>query len=96
MKMLLIVCPDFRQADLRKIIWKHDIHAYSELKDVTGEGLSGKRLGTRVWPDKSIMVFTVIADEKKDALLDELRHCARQLYPGEGLRAFVLPVEEAV
>ena len=96
MKMLLVICPDFRRSDVRGLIAKHDVHAYSELQEVTGEGVTGKRLGTRVWPEKSILIFTVVPDDKKDALLSALKHCATQLYPGEGLRAFVLPVEEAV
>ncbi len=96
MKMLLVICPDFRQSDIRSLIASHDVHAYSELRDVTGEGATGKRMGTRIWPEKSILIFTVISDDKKDALLSEMKRFATQLYPGEGLRAFVLPVEEAV
>ena len=96
MKMVLIICPEFRQPDVRSLIEKHGVHAYSEVADITGEGITGKRMGTRVWPEKSILVFTVVSDEMKDALLSDLKHCATRLYPDEGFRAFVLPVEEAV
>jgi len=96
MKMLLIICPNFRRSDVGDLIASHDVHAYSEPKDITGEGVTGKRLGTRIWPETSILIFTVVSDSKKEALLSELKRCATQLYPGEGLRAFVLPVEEAV
>jgi hypothetical protein len=96
MKMLLIICPDFRRSEIRTLITKHDVHAYSELMDVTGEGVTGKRMGTRVWPEKSILIFTVVPEDKKDALLSGLKDFTTRLYPGEGLRAFVLPVAEAV
>ena len=34
----MIVCPENRNEELRELITKHDIHAYTELKEVTGEG----------------------------------------------------------
>ncbi len=96
MKMIMVICPDARRDDIRALIEKHDVHTFSELKDVTGEGATGKRMGTRVWPGKSTLIFTVLPDDKKDELLAALKTCTRDLYPGEGLRAFVLPVEEAI
>ena len=96
MKMIMIICPDARREDIRALIEQHDVHAFSELKDVTGEGVTGKRMGTRIWPGKSTLLFTVLPDDKKDKLLAALKTCTKELYPGEGLRAFVLPVEEAI
>lgn len=96
MKMVMIICPDHRIAELREQIRKHNIHAYTELKDVAGEGLTGKKLGTRLWPEKSIIVFTVISDDRKDDLLADLRRCSESLFPEEGMRVFVLPVEAVI
>lgn len=96
MKLVMILCPDYRQVELRELISKHDIHAYTELKDVTGEGLTGKKFGSRLWPEKSIIVFTVISDDKKDELLADLRNCSESLFAAEGMRVFVIPVEKAI
>ncbi len=96
MKMIMIICPDARREEIRGVIEKHNVHSYSELRDVTGEGATGKHMGTRVWPGKSTLIFTVLPDEKKDELMTALQACARELFPGEGLRAFVLPVEETL
>ena len=96
MKMLMIVCPAERQKTIRELIASHDVHAYTELQDVTGEGLTGKRHGTQVWPRESLIVLTIVSDEKKDELLVALKECAASLFPAEGMRAFVLPVEEAI
>ncbi len=96
MKMVMIVCPENRNEELRELISKHDIHAYTELKEVTGEGATGKKFGSRIWPEKSVLVFTVISNEKKDELVADLRKCSEELFPGEGMRAFVLPVETAI
>lgn len=96
MKMLMIICPERRQEDLRALIQKHGVEAYSELREVTGAGKTGKKLGTPVWPMRSTMIFTVVADDKKDELLKALAECAKTLYPDEGLRSFVLPVEASI
>ncbi len=61
-----------------------------------GEGATGKKFGTRIWPEKSILIFTVISDDKKDGLLTDLDKCSESLFPDEGMRAFVLPVEAAI
>ncbi len=95
MKMLMIVCPEKAVAELRNLIADHEVHAYSELHDVTGEGEKGKRFGTRVWPGKSIIIFTVVPENKKDELVRALKECRKRLPPKESIRAFVMPVEDA-
>lgn len=96
MKMLMIICPERNAEDIRDLIATYDVHSYSELHDVTGEGEKGKRFGTRVWPGKSIVIFTVVSEHKKDELITALKECEKRLLPEEGMHAFVLPVEEAL
>ena len=94
MKMLLIIGPRERHAELIKLLETAGVHAYTELTQVTGEGLTGKKLGTAEWPDRSTLLFTIVADDRKAALTAALKKFKTVLYPEEGLRAFVLPVEE--
>lgn len=94
MKMLMIICPEERQKEIRELIGAHEVHAYTELREVIGEGAHGKRLDTRVWPTRSVLVFTVVAEEKVDELMQALAACRERLLPSEGMRAFVLPVEQ--
>ena len=96
MKMVMVICPQNRRDDLRALIARHAVHSYSEIREVAGAGATGQRLGTQVWPETSALVFSVVPNEKKDELMAALRECAHSLYPGEGLRAFVLPVEEMI
>lgn len=96
MKMLMIICPEQRRGEIRELISRHEVQAFSEMKGITGKGETGVHMGTRVWPGTSSLIFTVVSDEKKDELLQALKTCAIDLYPGEGLRAFVLPVESAI
>jgi hypothetical protein len=78
------------------MVEKHGVHSFTELTQVIGEGVAGKRLGTHVWPGKSLLMFTVVTDEKKDELVVALKECQKRLFPGEGMKAFVLPAEEAI
>lgn len=96
MKLLMIICPENRRDDIVDMVEKHGVHSFTELPQVKGEGVTGKHLGTRVWPDKSVLMFTVVSDEKKDELVAALKECRKNLFPGEGMKAFVLPAEEAI
>jgi len=96
MKMLMIVCPEKKAEDIRELIANYDVQSYSELHDVTGEGEKGKRFGNRVWPGKSIIIFTVVPEQKKVELVQALKKCEQSLMPEESMRAFVLPVEDVL
>ena len=93
MKMLMIVCPETRQEEVRALIAKHDVHSYSEIPRVLGEGKTGKHLGTHVFPCQSVLTFTVVPTGKKDELVQALKSYQENLLAGEGLRVFALPVE---
>ena len=96
MKMLLIVCPKARQDEVTQLIERHGVHAYSEIPEIIGAGKTGKKLGTHTFPEKSSLVFTVVSEEKEQELVAALKHCATTLYPDEGMRAFVLPIESVI
>ena len=93
MKMLMIICPENRQQEVRDLITQHHVHSYSEIPNVLGEGKTGKHLDTHVFPGKSVLVFTVVAAAKRDELVGALREYHENLLAGEGLRVFALPVE---
>jgi hypothetical protein len=94
MKMVVIVCPEGRHEEFRNSIEDHGIHAYTELRHAIGEGETGKKLASHIWPGESVIIFMVIADEKKAEIAGLVQQCRAKLYPAEGMRAFVMPVEE--
>lgn len=94
MKMLMVIGPEGREEDLRRLIASHEVHAYSEFRGVVGEGATGRKLGTPVFPGTSVMIFTVVADPKLQELRAAVESFRKTLYPEEGVRAFILPVEE--
>ncbi|MCG6911583.1 MAG: hypothetical protein LJE94_15875 [Deltaproteobacteria bacterium] len=96
MKMVMVICPENRTETIRELIARHDVHAYSELHEIIGAGEKGLKLGDRIWPGKSLVVFTVVPEGKKAELLAALRECRSSLPFGESLHAFVVPVEDAL
>lgn len=96
MKMLMILCPNSRVDEVRKLIDEHHVHGYSEMLDVRGAGISGKHLGTRAWPGASALVFSVAEESKVDELAEAVGELAGRCSPEEGVRAFVLPVERMI
>lgn len=96
MKMLMVICPEARRDQVAAMVEQHGVRAFTELPQVIGEGVTGKRLGSHVWPGKSVLLFTVVADEKTTELVAALKECQKGLYPGEGMKAFVLPAEEVL
>ena len=64
MKMLMIVCPENRRAEIRQLIVRHEVRSYSEIANVLGEGKTGKHLGTHTFPGKSVLIFTVLPPAK--------------------------------
>jgi hypothetical protein len=41
-------------------------------------------------------MFTVVTDDEKDELVTALREFQKILFPGESMKAFILPAEEAL
>jgi nitrogen regulatory protein PII len=94
MKMILVVCPAAHHEDFRGAIREHGIHSYTEMRHVRGEGETGKKFGSRLWPDESVLIFMVVEDSKKREIADLISRCRENLFPTEGMHAFVMPVEE--
>jgi len=96
MKMVMVICPENRTETIRGLVAQHDVRAYSELHEITGAGEKGIKHGDRIWPGKSVIVFTVVSEGKKAELFAALKACRRSLEPEDSLHAFVVPVEEAL
>jgi nitrogen regulatory protein PII len=96
MKMLMTICPEERRDEVTALVENHGVSSFTELPQVIGEGVTGKRLGTHVWPGKSMLMFTVVTEAKADELVAALRKFQKALLSGEGLKVFILPVQEAL
>jgi nitrogen regulatory protein PII len=96
MKMVLIICPETRIDEVRRLLDEHHLEGYTELGDVRGAGSTGKRLGTRAYPGSSCMVFVVVEGSKVDDLVEALERFCSRCTGAEGVRVLVLPVERTI
>ena len=78
-------------ADLLK---RERVTGYTCVDDACGQGSSGPRQGTRAFPGKSALFFSVVAPDRVDALRAALKAQAERMPEGERLHASILGVEE--
>lgn len=96
MKLVMIICPESRREDVRTVLRGRGAEGFSEVASVKGEGKTGRHMGTHAWPLESVMLLSVVADDKARAIMDAMKECSTRLFPEEGMRAFLMPVEEAI
>ena len=96
MKMLMIFCAGTKLEEVRRLLDAHEVHGTTEIPEVLGSGVTGRRLGTRAWPGTSSLVITAVAAPKADELLSALDSLARTCSGEEGLRVLSLPVERMI
>ena len=68
---------------------------YTKWKDVTGVGEKDPHLGDHVWPGLNNVTMVVCEEEKKQKILRSVERL-QATFPSVGLRAFAVPVLDAV
>jgi nitrogen regulatory protein P-II len=69
MKLLMIILDESVRDEVESVLEGHGVNGYTEIPMVLGEGLSGKKLSSRLHPGANSIVFTIIDDSK----LEEIR-----------------------
>lgn len=97
MKAVLISHSQALSEGVENVLDKVKIRGFTQWTDVNGRGSTGgeAHLGTHTWPTLNNVLITIIPDEKVKLLLDKLSELNRE-NEEEGLRAFVLNVEDAI
>ena len=100
MKLVMIVFNFIYDEPIRAIIERLKIPGFTEVPKVFGTGESGKRVGTHAFPGHDTMLLKVVPEEQLVILLDELARFKKGLADRAkrhgGIKAFVMPVEQAV
>jgi hypothetical protein len=96
MKLLMIMVDSNHQEDVERILDAHDVPGYTELPNVLGKGVSGRKLGSRAFPGSNTLYFTVIGADTCKTLCAELHALDARCGPEEGLTAFILDAEKVV
>jgi nitrogen regulatory protein PII len=96
MKMFLIVSNIGIHKEVIDILKECGVSEYTRIERAQGVGkTSGPHLGTNVWPSWNNIFFAVVEDEKEKLLLEKFKE-AKEKYKKEGLKVFVIPVENEV
>lgn len=97
MKLLMIILDESVRDDVESLLSRHEVSGYTEIPMALGEGLSGKRLSSRLHPGANTIVFTIIDDAKLDEIRsDLLKTCGHTPSPDcpKPIHVVVLGVEE--
>ncbi|MCX5702181.1 MAG: transcriptional regulator [Candidatus Omnitrophica bacterium] len=96
MKLILITYNEAIDDEVSEVLGHCGLEYYTKWQRVLGKGkLSGSHLGTSVWPGQNNVLAVVCEDDKIKTLLCCIRDLRKKLGK-EGIKAFVLPVEEVV
>ena len=93
-KMIFIMYNIAINDEVIQILKSLEIEGYTRWEKATGCGkTSGPHLGTNVWPAVNSVLAVAVEDDKKNRLIEEIKKM-RQKLGKEGIKAFVLPLEE--
>ncbi len=97
MKAIFIAYNQAYNEEIVDLLGQLGQRGYTVWQDVGGRGsVDGEpHLGSHAWPTQNHAVLTVLEDGLAPQVMDALR-AKDAAYPDLGLRAYVLPVEEAL
>ncbi len=96
MKAILLFYNAAIESMVLKCMKECRIESYTKFPGIHGAGKSaGPRLDTHVWPGVNNGLFIVTGDESVSPMLEKIRKM-KEDHPKEGIKAFVLPVEDKV
>ena len=96
MRLLVILVDSNHQEDVERILDAHDVPGYTEVPNVLGKGVSGRKFGSRAFPGSNTLYFTAVDGNICETLCAELKALDERSGPDEGLSAFMLDADKVV
>ena len=94
MKMLMVVYNEAVEEEVMEILEKCAMKNYTKITEVYGRGTtSGTHLGDDIWPGKNNLLYVACENTQAENLLTCIRELRKTL-AHEGVKAFLLPLEE--
>lgn len=94
MKMVMIAYNVAVELEVMESLEAVGVDSYTRWPKAHGSGqLSGPHLGTHVWPVENVVMAVVAPDEQAARLMDAIRELRKTLSK-EGIKAFLLPVDD--
>lgn len=94
MKMIMISYNEAIDMEVTEALEKCNLENYTKIAGTYGKGrASGTHLGNDIWPGRNNILYVALRDEDVKLLMASIKDLRKTLGP-EGVKAFVLPVEE--
>lgn len=94
MKMVLVVYNEAVDMEVMEAVGKCGIKNYTKGMNVFGKGTtSGTHLGDDIWPGRNNLLYIACPQKEALALMGSIKELRKKL-GREGLKAFLLPLEE--
>ena len=97
MKAVLITYNQALNEKINDLLDRLFIRGFTQWTDVMGRGSKKgePHMGTHTWPALNSSILTILADDKADVLLNEIKKINKTTEQ-QGLRAFVWDIEKTV
>ncbi|MDD5449497.1 MAG: hypothetical protein PHO42_02740 [Candidatus Omnitrophica bacterium] len=93
-KMVMIVYNEAIEVEIIEALEKLEIKNYTKIAGAYGRGtVSGTHLGNDVWPGRNNILFVACEQNSAKRVLSVINEMRKGL-ASEGLKAFVMPLEE--
>ena len=94
MKMVMISYNEAVDAEVMEVLEHCALKNYTKIVGTYGKGTtSGTHLGNDIWPGRNNILYAACKDEQAKQLISCVKELRKSLGK-EGLKAFVLPIEE--
>lgn len=94
MKMVMIAYNEAIDAEVMEVLANCGLENYTKIMATFGKGTtSGTHLGNDIWPGRNNILYIACAEKEAEQLLLLVKELRKKL-GREGVKAFVLPVEE--
>ena len=94
-KMVMIAYNEAIEAEVMEILQECGVNNYTLLPGAFGRGeASGTHLGNDIWPGRNQILYIACDEEKAKHILSCIKELRKTLSK-EGIKAFVLPLEES-
>ena len=101
MKMLMLIFKESLEEEVKAVLARHQVKAFTEMHELTGMGEGGATLHSLSWPGFNNMVLAAMPDSEADKVIGALKKYRDGLAAKQGndripLRVFALPCELVV
>jgi nitrogen regulatory protein PII len=94
MKLVMICYNEAIDDEVIELLKQAGLEGYTKWTKVQGKGkTSGPHLITAIWPKANNVLFTMLPEENATEIFEHIRELKTKVAK-EGLKAFMLPIEE--